>query len=192
MGSDDIHFPHDEFHEDLLSERTYSDRRNLLVIAAVSLVIAKTGLLPTKITALGIEFSQIQQQAMLTILAAFLAYFVATFVVHAVADYYAWRKKQEVAALASVGKRMGMQFDRLSKESERGSFAVLVGKLDELDRKNEMDRRRKMYLEITDARQRGPKGAYGISIWARATYDLAIPLLLAGVAMFELFAASPH
>jgi hypothetical protein len=163
----------------------------LLAIAALGLVIARTGLLPAKITALGIEFSQVQQQAMLTMVAAFLANFAVTFAVHAVADYFAWRKKQEISALASVGKRHGMQFDRLVKESESGNLSALIAKLDPIDREREQERVRQRADEIIKARKGRLKKAYGISIWARATFDLSIPLLLAGAAMFALLTASP-
>src|SRR6266851_5310284 len=72
---------------DPLSEVTRKERRNLLIFSVLSYAIFKTGLIPTKITALGVEFSSTDQTALLRVLAGLVAYFLLTFVVYGGSDY---------------------------------------------------------------------------------------------------------
>jgi hypothetical protein len=76
---------------DPLAEVTRKERKSLLVVSAVAIVIAKTGLVPSKISALGIEFTQADKTALLRVLAAVVAYFVVAFLVYASSDFVWWR-----------------------------------------------------------------------------------------------------
>ena len=58
-------------HADPLSEVTRKERRVLLGISALGIVIVKSGLVPSKVTALRIEFSKNDQQALILALGAF-------------------------------------------------------------------------------------------------------------------------
>jgi hypothetical protein len=77
--------------KDPLSEVTRNERKTLLGLSAIGIVVAKTGLVPTKISALGIEFDARDQTALLRILAGIIAYFVAAFLVYAIPELLAWR-----------------------------------------------------------------------------------------------------
>ena len=61
---------------DPLSKETRLERRNLLGASAIGIVIVKTGLVPSKISALGIEFSQTDQRSLLLAIAAVISYFL--------------------------------------------------------------------------------------------------------------------
>ena len=74
-----------------LSEVTRSERRTLLGASAVGIIIVKTGLVPSKISALGIEFSQADQKSLLFAIAAIITYFLAAFMVYAASDFLSWR-----------------------------------------------------------------------------------------------------
>lgn len=74
-----------------LSEETRKERWHLLLISAVSITIVKTGLIPTKISALGIEFSQTNQRTLLNILIAITVYFALAFVIYALSDFWTYR-----------------------------------------------------------------------------------------------------
>jgi len=65
----------------------------LLGLSALSIFITKTGAVPTKISALGIEFGNADQQAFLWLLVAVVGYFTATFIAYALSDLVAWRKE---------------------------------------------------------------------------------------------------
>jgi len=52
----------------------------------VGIVIAKANIVPTKISALGVEFSQTNQAAMLKVIAAVVLYFLLAFLLYCVCD----------------------------------------------------------------------------------------------------------
>lgn len=63
----------------------------LLGISALSLFIAKTKLVPSKISALGIDFEQADQQAFLQMMAFVVIYFVIAFILYGLTDFLSWR-----------------------------------------------------------------------------------------------------
>ena len=76
---------------DPLSEVTRNERRFLLGMSIVAIALVRTGLIPSKISALGIEFSQADQKSLLSILALITLYFLAAFILYASNDFVAWR-----------------------------------------------------------------------------------------------------
>jgi hypothetical protein len=77
--------------KDPLSETTRKERKSLLGIGIVVIAIVKTGVIPTRIEALGIEFSTTEQQYLFRVLSAVVIYFLCAFTIYAVADFIAWR-----------------------------------------------------------------------------------------------------
>lgn len=63
----------------------------LLIVSLISITVAKTGLIPTKITALGIEFGSSGRGAFLGVLACVTLYLLVAFVLYAASDFLAWR-----------------------------------------------------------------------------------------------------
>jgi len=76
---------------DPLSEVTRKERRTLLGASAIGVLILRTGLVPSKIAALGIEFNQADQKALLGALGAIVVYFLVAFMIYASSDLVAWR-----------------------------------------------------------------------------------------------------
>ena len=76
---------------DPLSEITRKERRYLLAVAFVSIVVAKAGLVPKEISNLGITFSDVDRSILLKAAAVMVAYFMAAFVIYGVSDFFAWR-----------------------------------------------------------------------------------------------------
>jgi len=76
---------------DPLSAVTRAERKALLAASAVGIVIARSGLVPAKISALGIEFDNADQRALLSMLSLIVGYFVAAFLIYAASDLVAWR-----------------------------------------------------------------------------------------------------
>jgi hypothetical protein len=74
-----------------LTEETRKERRNLLAVSALGIVMMKTGLIPAKISALGIEFSHTDQTSLLRIVAAITGYFLTAFIVYALSDFWIYR-----------------------------------------------------------------------------------------------------
>ena len=77
--------------QDPLTEISRRERRNLLATSAVALMIVITGFVPTKISALGVEFSAADQRGLLWVLALVVFYFLLAFVVYALTDFVTWR-----------------------------------------------------------------------------------------------------
>src|SRR5437762_2235765 len=76
---------------DPLSEVTRKERRFLLGISIIAIALVRTGLVPSRISALGIEFSQTDQKSLLSILALVTLYFLVAFSLYAISDFVAWR-----------------------------------------------------------------------------------------------------
>ena len=76
---------------DPLSKVTRNERRFLLGVSMVGITLVKTGLVPSRISALGIEFTKTDQKSLLFIVALITAYFVVAFTIYAVSDFIAWR-----------------------------------------------------------------------------------------------------
>lgn len=74
-----------------LGPNTMSARRNLLIVSTIGLIISRTGLVPTKISALGIEFSSKDLSSLQMILIAVVGYFFLTFVIYSTSDLLIWR-----------------------------------------------------------------------------------------------------
>lgn len=60
-------------------------------MSAVGLVVERTGLIPSKIEALGVEFNSISQRSLLWIIAIFVAYFWVAFLTYSLSDVLKWR-----------------------------------------------------------------------------------------------------
>jgi hypothetical protein len=76
---------------DPLSEVTRAERKTLLGISAIAIVIARSGFVPSKISALGINFDRADQRALLSALSLIVLYFIVAFAIYATSDLVAWR-----------------------------------------------------------------------------------------------------
>jgi len=76
---------------DPLSDVTRKERKFLMGVSIVGITIVKAGLVPSKISALGIEFQPVHQNSLLTILALINLYFLVAFVIYSVSDFLSWR-----------------------------------------------------------------------------------------------------
>lgn len=84
-----------EFLSDPLSPIARAERRNLLIAGTVGLLVAIAGIVPTKISALGIELSLPAQEMFIYIVCGTIVYFLAAFIIYGVSDFFIWRKKYQ-------------------------------------------------------------------------------------------------
>jgi amino acid transporter len=82
-----------EYLADPLSAIARAERRNLLLASTVAILIAHVNLVPTRFTALGLEFAPPAQAAFVVITAFVVGYFIVAFGFYAVADLFVWRKR---------------------------------------------------------------------------------------------------
>jgi hypothetical protein len=83
--------------EDPLSDVTRRERKFLLGTSAIAIIVSQTGMVPSKVSALGIDFEAADQAALLRVFAAVIAYFFAAFVIYGCSDYLHWRLRYDDA-----------------------------------------------------------------------------------------------
>lgn len=100
---------------DFLADNTVKLRRWLLGLTAVSFYMSTAHMVPTKISALGIEFSAVNQQQFLKISGYILMYFLCSFLVCALTDLSRW-----VHGLMEIRKQYfdGIRQSTLAADSE--------------------------------------------------------------------------
>lgn len=99
----DYDFEHTRL-RDALSNVTRRERQFLLGISLLGVALIKAGLVPSKISGLGIEFQSANKQAFLSIVALVIAYFLFAFIIYAASDFLAWRlaiSKQSIEKIVS-------------------------------------------------------------------------------------------
>lgn len=161
--SDEAHLKPSEIQlRDPLSEVTRKERRMLLGISALGIVIVKSGLVPAKVSALGIEFTQTNQQALIFALGAVVAYFFAAFVIYAASDLVTWKAAYQTSV---------KDFLRYVREHAQASSPVPMH-------------------YFFGAEHRWHFFALPISI-LRASFEFGVPIIIGIYAMVVLFTATP-
>ncbi len=152
---------------DPLSDVTRRERRSLLATSLLLVAIVKSGFVPEKISALGIEFSKGNQRWLLVVLGLVTLYFAMAFMIYAASDFVAWR-----LALLDSQSRIHLKRRKRIKAIEEPTVDEAI--LDEF------------YIE---------HGAYmfglsrRISI-VRGTFEFLLPLAFAVYAIITLFRAN--
>ncbi|MGD9947608.1 MAG: hypothetical protein AB7U29_03905 [Desulfobulbus sp.] len=77
--------------KDPLGEASRKERRTLLGISLLSIMVVNVGLIPTKIPVLGIDLKAADQNAFRVILAVVLIYYIVAFALYGLADFFSWR-----------------------------------------------------------------------------------------------------
>lgn len=77
--------------QDPLREVTRKERRNLLGVSAIAITMAHAGIVPERISVLGVEFSKVDQRSLLILISVVVLYFMLAFVFYGITDYLNWR-----------------------------------------------------------------------------------------------------
>jgi len=77
--------------KDPLSEITRKERKFLLGISLLGFAVSHAGIVPSKILALGVDFSAEDRQALMRVLILIVVYFIAAFITYASSDFISWR-----------------------------------------------------------------------------------------------------
>lgn len=85
-----------------ISEQTVKERKYLLIASAVGLFISFTGSVPTKFSALGIEFSAKEQSAFVIAIIVIVLYFLLAFIIYGWSDFLRWRIEYQKLIEADV------------------------------------------------------------------------------------------
>ena len=90
----------------------------MLSLSILGIALVKTGLVPTKISALGVDFSQANQKSIFMILALIVIYFPVAFVIYAATDFIAWRLAFRSAAITLKERRMQRDIAKREGDNE--------------------------------------------------------------------------
>ncbi|HEX8693240.1 MAG TPA: hypothetical protein VF746_12510 [Longimicrobium sp.] len=119
-----------------LGEEVRKERRALLVASIIAIAIGASGIVPTRITTLGIEFSSGDRIILLRIVALVILYLTFAFVLHAVLDGLDWhaRYRAEIERLeadlrSGAGDTIAIRhrLELIERVFRRPSMLVLVG-----------------------------------------------------------------
>lgn len=92
---------------DPLSDVTRKERKFLLGISVLSITLVKAGIMPTKLTVLGVEFGKTDQQSLLWVLGLITLYFLIAFMIYASSEFLAWRMDFYHAYMELLSKFFG-------------------------------------------------------------------------------------
>lgn len=81
---------------DPLSDTTRKERTSLLGLSMLGVALVKVPLVPTKFSALGVEFNQLNQSVFVQLYALVVGYYLIAFVVYAGSDFVAWRRQEVI------------------------------------------------------------------------------------------------
>ncbi len=109
-----------DFLGDPLSPVSRKARRDLLIASIVGILVSSAGLVPTRISALGIDLS-LREQGGFTLLVMFVVlYFLGTFVLYGTSDYFVWRKRyQDYLEQMEVAAENWSEADQLAHDERR-------------------------------------------------------------------------
>jgi len=147
---------------DPLSEITRKERRSLLALSTLGIIMVKTGLIPERISAFGVEFSKTDQKSLLFVVAFIIVYFLVSFVIYAWSDFASWR-----IAVNSARQRW------LSATAD-----------------SEETKKVRQFHELSDKIFNWGKHSIGVS-WVRAFWEFLFPLFLGLYSTYFLVTTNP-
>ncbi len=112
-----------------LSTSTHKDGRSLVIVSAISLLIAKFILIPKAFSAVGISFLEPSRQSIIVLLFLLLSYFMFSFSLRAISDSCLWKKKLVASQKVSGGLLTNVSYaasDLRSALELAGSVALAI------------------------------------------------------------------
>lgn len=111
--------------QDPLTATTRRMRTSLLASSVLGLIIAKTGLIPSRIGDLGIEFTANHRSSLILIVLFAVLYFFVTFLVYALSDFSRWQLTLRTSLLKKKTiENRAVLFEGLRTEAEKGTSGV--------------------------------------------------------------------
>lgn len=148
---------------DPLSEVTRKERRMLLGLSMLGIFFVKAGILPSKISALGIELATNDQGAFLYLTSLVLLYFTVAFFIYAMSDFIVWKKSISEAYISEYKKYMIV----------RDSYPQSASEAEIEDEEKQAYKRNEIWVSLTKP----------MSI-SRAIFEFVLPLIVGSYSMF--------
>jgi hypothetical protein len=103
-----------------LSEASIKAKNNLLIASCTAIVVYHTGLIPTQIEGLGINFSTSQQLSFISCLLILVSYKLVSFSLSAIPDYHVSKLRRKAYTESCLQKedffKPGQTFDQLKTD----------------------------------------------------------------------------
>jgi hypothetical protein len=171
--------------DDPLKEITRKERKLLLAVSVLGIFLVKTGLIPTQISALGIQFTQTNQKGFLWVVSVVDIYFLCAFIIYATSDFLAWRK----ALLQEFKSEFQEYYDKQAKliqQEEADLYAplgenFLESQLNDLKESIERDENR-YKISFTKLK----KFSWYISL-IRVFFEFGLPVFVGIYSIFQLY-----
>lgn len=170
---------------DPLSAHTRGVRKSLLISSVIAIAVARTGFIPTKISALGLEFSQADRGSMLWLIGAVVVFFLLSFLVSAFGDFMAWRMSQ----MAKAWNEEAVGYDNLRR-------SILEDKKLTAEEREEVQEQERRVGAMW--RSAGHVDNYRLVqrmvrpiSWARITVEFVLPVIAGCVGLVLLIRATP-
>ncbi len=151
---------------DPLSEQTRKERRLLLIVSLLSLAMTKAGLVPQKISALGIESQLVNQHALLLLVLLIVGYSIFAFTIYAASDFIAWRNCVIEYSAENVKKFFKDMKEHIKEQVDHD-----------------------ILLKDLEAKMRFWRGKAWTTSIIRAIFEFFLPLLVGAYAVWSLLAA---
>ncbi len=84
-----------DYLKDPLTPVSRKARRDLLIASSVGILVSVAGLVPTRISALGVDLSLPEQKGFTLVMALTVLYFTGAFVSYGLSDFFIWRKQYQ-------------------------------------------------------------------------------------------------
>ena len=178
--------------QDPLTEVTRRERRMLLAASLLALTVVHAGIVPEKISAIGVEFSKVDQRYILLLLGLVILYFMVGFFTYALSDFFAWRWTLLQALAEIKAKRALAAEDQRLNELEK--FAALTESASQTEsaspwttfipKSGDFELLREKFL--TDTATPTLRLTRVVSI-VRAVFDFLLPPLVGGYGIYATF-----
>ena len=152
----------------------------MLIASTVALAVGMTGLIPAKIAALGVEFSEVDRNSMVLLLIGVVAFMLISFVVTAASDFTAWRISHASKAWAEessgyeAARRSFMESRNLTEDEKEDLARLEISQGNMWRSAGHVDR----YMFV--------KKIIGVVSWARFSVEFIAPTLVGVAALVSL------
>jgi len=150
---------------DPLNLVTRKERKLLLVSSILGITVVKTGFIPTKISALGIDFAKTDQNSLLLVLGSIILYFLIAFVIYGTSDFLMWR-------LTYSRVLQDAMLDKLEKEVRKTPIIEMSGYIAKYIEGGLISRILLFLVQIVP--------------WLRAIFEFLLPILLGLYAIISI------
>lgn len=167
---------------DPLSEVTRKERRALLGVSLLGLALVKVPLVPTKLSALGIEFADVNQRMFVHLYSLVVVYFVLAFLIYGLTDLVAWARGEKIRHTAY--KRV-IDANAPPPHPERPGAYVSAGKVVREELPQPFAGDNPVYKGIASYR------AAMVASRSRAVFEFALPIAFASYVLVQTYLYAP-